>query len=194
VKEISFEALDDNARVALEKAQSAMGESFFHYARALAFSLLQKHPLCTPLRGLIRQASVALKAPLPNPVWTTARVLAEAVMHLGGRRRTLKFLNDLERILADAPDHRWAHLLFAHTALRAGYIRAAALSLETLTVIYPELTHEKLSLAKIYLDLGKHVQAQSMVAAVLKTDPQNDVAVEISRKASVGRVLEEASA
>ncbi len=194
VKEITFETLDDNARVALEKAQLAMAENFFHYARALAFSLLQKYPLCTPLRRMIRQATVALKAPVQNQVWTMIRVVGEALAHFGGRRRTLKFLNDMERILADAPDHKLAHQLFAHTALREGYLQSALLSLETLTVLYPELTKEKLALAKVYIDLGKNAQAQSVVAAILKIDPQNDSAAEISRKASVGKVLESASA
>jgi predicted Zn-dependent protease len=189
VREISLESLDDNARIALDKVQQAISENFFHYAQALLFTLLERYPACSELRTLIRQTTVALKTPPANHVVASLRVSWTACTHLGGRRRPLKLMNDLERILADAPDSRSAHRLFARTALAHGYPHAAILSLETLRILWPALTHEQLLLAKAYMEIGRTDDAQELLGGVLHQQPRNDTAAELARQVSVKRAI-----
>lgn len=188
MREVSIEEFDTPFRLTLEKAQKAIAGSYFHYARSLLQTLLDHYPNCPALRLMLRQIVVAVHdRPVHDFLSHLHTFLVDCYYCFG--HVPLRHLNSLERILNQTPDCLVAHRSFARVAMEKELWGTAALSLEAIATLDPKTTHDKISLARCYLKLGRTEEAQGLIRSVLEKFPEDDFATELLKQASIAETL-----
>lgn len=188
MREISIEELDNSFRLTLQKAQKAIGERYFHYARSLTLSLLEHYPNCPALRLMLRQMALVTKEHEGSMPLAWMKTLLINIYH-SVRNSPLKHLNRLERVLTVRPDCLLTHRTLATVAMDKEMWGTAALSLEAIATLQPQATHEQVLLSRCYLKLGRLEEAQNIIKNILAKDPQHDAADELLKQASVEETL-----
>ena len=188
VREQSLESLDLGALSVLKKTEAAMTEGYFHYAHALALTLVNRYPNVPGLRLLLRQAVVGQKAAATPAVFVYLRASFSTVVYAFSGR-LFNYLNSLEKILCSSPDSRLVHKLFASAAQKGELWQTAALSYESLLVWFPMESHFAIQLAQCYLKLGRIDEAQCLIRKALELSPKNTFAEELLKQASVAETL-----
>lgn len=188
VREVSLEELDTSFRLTLEKAQKAIAERYFHYARTLIMSLLDHYPNCPALRLMQRQTALVTKEHEGSMLLAWIKTAIINTYHTF-RNSPLKHMNRLERVLLVRPDCLFTHRTLAQVAMQKEMWGTAALSFEAIATLSPKSTHEQILLARCYLKLGRVEDAQTIIKAVLTLQPQNDAADELLKQASVEQTL-----
>ena len=188
VREVSLEELDTSFRLTLEKAQKAIAERYFHYARSLVQSLLDHYPNCPALRLMQRQTALVTKEHEGSMMLTWIKTAVINTYHTF-RNSPLKHMNRLERVLLVRPDCLFTHRTLANIAIQKEMWGTAALSLEAIATLNPKSTHEQILLARCYLRLGRIDDAQTIIRGILEKHPQNDAADELLKQASVEQTL-----
>ena len=188
VKEITLDELDLPFRSTLEKAQRAIAERYFHYARSLILSLLEHYPNCPALRLMLRQTALVTKTSEGSTTLAWIKTFVLNSYHTL-RSSPLKHINRLERVLLKRPDSLFAHASLAQVALKKELWGTAALSLEAIATLNPKAIHEQVLLSRTYMKMGRIADAQAIVKNILDQQPQNDAANELLKQASVAETL-----
>lgn len=188
MREQSLESLDLNALNLFKKTERAMSEGYFHYASALAISLVNRYPNIPSLRLLLRQSAVGQNPKSESPITVYPKAFFHRLL-FKANHRLFNYLNELELLLCKAPDNQWVHHLFADAAKAGELWQTAALSYETLTVLQPRNSIYMVELAVCLLRLGKIEDAQSYISKALELSPANVQANELLKEASVAQTL-----
>lgn len=188
VKEIALEELDSSFRLTFDKMQKAIGERYFHYARSLAISLLDRYPNSPALRLMLRQMALVTKEREGSVLLANIKTALINAYHFF-RNSPLKHLNRLERVLLKRPDCLYAHRSLAQVAIKKELWGTAALSLEAISTLNPKSTHEQVLLAKVYLQQGRVEESQNIIKTILENNPHHSDAGDLMKAASVQQTL-----